>query len=154
MVCPKCKNPIEDRDVECEWCGASTASQSAANNQNTFKPQVNDLDTELLNILWAYPTPLQLKQTEALCRAKTGLSSRYAKDYINRLWHMNFSVQSMKLKKRAKRRYNIILLIYFLIPLFWLPLIIGLCLYNRNVRYRSSIFWRPNLKYFSKEMLK
>jgi hypothetical protein len=28
MICPKCKNPIDDATTTCEWCGAVVKTQS------------------------------------------------------------------------------------------------------------------------------
>jgi len=46
MLCPKCKNPIDDNVAVCEWCGASFVPI-----ENNNKNDISNFDSELLSLL-------------------------------------------------------------------------------------------------------
>ena len=50
MLCKKCKNPIEESALACEWCGTSISNNAPEAQKNT-ENSVSTLDMELLALL-------------------------------------------------------------------------------------------------------
>jgi uncharacterized Zn finger protein (UPF0148 family) len=82
MLCPNCKNPIEENTIICEWCGVHFASKEQ--EKTTEQAELNnDLDMELISLL----TNGKKSQALKLYKEYTGCSTEKSLDYINRLKH-------------------------------------------------------------------
>ena len=78
MNCPKCKNPIEDNALICEWCGVLISNEVQKNTEET----TSHLDVELISLL----AKGEKEQAINLYKQKTGETSKsVCKAYIERL---------------------------------------------------------------------
>jgi len=81
MKCPNCKNPVNEKDPVCEWCGAKLQNESTSVNTAPANDDVTSLDAELIALLekGKYTKALKLYMTS------TGENKETAESYINKL---------------------------------------------------------------------
>jgi ribosomal protein L7/L12 len=82
MNCPNCKNPIENNNVTCEWCGFSLQCEE----------KHSSLDSELLDIIKT-GGKLQAVKTH---RKRTGVGLKESKKYVDELYAQNKHILSNK----------------------------------------------------------
>jgi len=91
MICPKCKNPIEDNATVCEWCGVDFTVFKNENNVEEF----SDLDAKIILLL----KQGQKSQALELYKERTGANGRY---HVARL---NFFLQHEQATENIWRNY-------------------------------------------------
>ena len=135
MNCPKCKNPVSDTAIVCEWCGVSFAKSTE--NKGLSE---NDLDAELIKRLERQ----SINSVVEFYQKTTGKSRRESYYYVYRLnffrihkfaneaaWEVEWK-RINKFKKRGRLFY--ILAIVLFSPIFTPIFII---LYNNNKKHLS-----------------
>ena len=102
MNCPKCKNPIEETSIVCEWCGAECVHQDV---------QTSTLDAQLIEVLSknnsqnANKASKYTNQAVELYHKTTGKSKWESRYYVIRLNFFRihkFATESVWEKEWAK----------------------------------------------------
>jgi magnesium-transporting ATPase (P-type) len=137
MLCPNCKNPIEDNVSICEWCGVSLCTKSDV-SQITKDNRAADLDAQLLRILSEKPTPLQLQQALKLYSEKTGYPLGNSQRYICKLWGKVYPNEYERRLKKMRKTTNKII-IFFTFLLFLCILITAIVFYEDVYVYSNPL---------------
>jgi len=81
MLCPKCKNPIDNNAAVCEWCGANIPQQVLTIKSENNVYQNISFDAELIKTLQAGCYLSAVKDY----KDRTGLGLKESKEYVDKL---------------------------------------------------------------------
>lgn len=141
MKCPNCKNPVNEKDAVCEWCGASLHKQSTAASVVLSNDNEVSLDTELIALLekGKYSKALKLYITSTGEDKETAkkhigklLKDIDRKEFFNKNKYATEEAYQKKLEEKERRNKRFLLrrvkYLYVPIVLFILGLYLGLAL--------------------------